>query len=274
MRRILIILTLVSCSKKTTNPETPQNPYDVFSFWNFKPFTKFIYEYRDSTVYRYSFYMTVIYPPNADTLVRNFLDTSNLSIRLNDSVWSIVNPPKVTFDTIRIAQNSIVFKYLAYDIGKEKYTYRNYPYPLIQNFKPVQQTSILLNDTLKMGNFIWSCSLIVFLDTLYIDSSKAFSNKVNDTFYIKEEVFSRIKYRYRFDRIVLNEGLKCDASDTIMKENYGYKYTLDSIKLLAHKGIKFRTYFDTTYAYIKHHTNADASFQVLKSIKWFFVKSE
>lgn len=218
--------------------------------------------------------MTVIYPPNADTLVRNFLDTSNLSIRLNDSVWSIVNPPKVTFDTIRIAQNSIVFKYLAYDIGKEKYTYRNYPYPLIQNFKPVQQTSILLNDTLKMGNFIWSCSLIVFLDTLYIDSSKAFSNKVNDTFYIKEEVFSRIKYRYRFDRIVLNEGLKCDASDTIMKENYGYKYTLDSIKLLAHKGIKFRTYFDTTYAYIKHHTNADASFQVLKSIKWFFVKSE
>ncbi|MCX7947437.1 MAG: hypothetical protein N2504_02460 [candidate division WOR-3 bacterium] len=274
MKRIFIILTLISCSKKTTTPEIPQNPYDAFNFWNFKPFTKFTYEYRDSTIYKYSFYITILNPPNADTLVRNFLDTSNLSIKLKDSIWSIVNPAKVTYDTIKLNQNSVIFRHLAYDIKKEKHTYKNYPYPLIQSFKPIQQTSILLNDTLKIGNFMWSCSLIVFIDTLYIDSSRATSNKINDTFYIKEEVFSRIKYRYKFDRIVLNEGLKCDASDTLIKENYGYKYTFDSTKLVAYKGIKFRAYFDTTYAYIKHHTNADASFQISKNIKWFFIKNE
>ncbi len=121
---------------------------------------------------------------------------------------------------------------------------------------------------------IFSCSLLVYFDTIYIDSSRGFSTQINDTTYIlTTELFSRIKYRYKFDRIVLNEGLVCNETDTVLKQDYALKYVLDTIRLIKNKGLVYMSKFDTLYAKIQHHTNnANSNIETLKKIKLYFIK--
>ncbi|MEO0213139.1 MAG: hypothetical protein ABIL49_04600 [candidate division WOR-3 bacterium] len=274
-RYFIIFFIFFGCSKKVTSPENPKNPYEAFSFWNIKPNSKFIYGYSDSSIYKYSFYYTLTSYPNPDTLVRTLFDTMNLSIPIKDSIWLIADTPRIRYDTIKIVENGILFKNWAHEVRKEISVQKFYPYTLTQNWTPIQKSYSVINDSVKIGSFFWSCSLMVYLDTLYIDSSKGFSNKINDTLYsLYDEIFMRIKYRYKFDKIVLNQGLECKESDTIIKQNYAYKLTKDSIYLVPYKGITYRHIFDTLYAHISHHTNAEASIQISRNIKWKFIKNE
>jgi len=279
-RLILSFLIILSCSKKTTSPENPQNPinpYEIFSFWGIKPNSKITYSYYDSTIYKYSFYSSYKIMPNPDTLVRMFSNTLNNSIFYKDSIWSIAKSPEIYYDTLSVMENYLISRFRIHflkDIILYQ-SYYKYPYPLPQSWIPIQQFLKYIKDSIIIGNPLNSCSLIVYLDTLYIDSLKAITNKLNDTTYlIISDIFSRIKYRYKFDRIVLDGCLRCNETDTIIKENYAYKRTIDSIKLIAYKGIIYSSHFDTLYGYIKHHTNAEASLQTSRRIKINFIRSE
>ena len=272
---ILLLILLFACSKKTTEPSNPKNPYSSLEFWNFLPKTKKIYLYLDSAYYKYSFYYSNWIIPNYDTLVRSFGDTSSLTLPYYDSIWSIANPIKIIYDTIKVFDNYLQRNLKVFDFFKEisvNLPYK-YPYPLNQNLKPIESAYKAIYDSLLIGNFMFDCSLKVYIDTIYVDSSISKISQINDTTYsITNLIFSKVKYRYKFNKISNNQNLNCNESDTIIKQNYAYKFTIDSLKLISYKGILYQSTFDTAFAYIQHHTNADANLSFVRKIRMSFIK--
>ena len=253
---ILFLILLFACSKKATEPSNPKNPYSSLEFWNFLPKTKKTYLYLDSAYYKYSFYYSIWINPNYDTLVRILGDTSNLILPYYDSIWSIVNPIKIIYDTIKVFDNYLQRTIKFFDFFKEigvSLPYK-YPYPINQNLNPIESTYKAIYDSLIIGNFMFDCSL---KDTNYSNINL---------------IFSKVKYRYKFNKISNNPNLSCNESDTITKQNYAYKLTIDSLKLISYKGILYQSTFDTAFAYIQHHTNADANLSFVRRMRMIFVK--
>jgi hypothetical protein len=272
---IYLIFLIIACSKKTstTQPPNPSNPYQASDFWGFKAKSKLKYSYHDSTIYNYSFYSSTIIMPNPDTLTRTFGDTNQLTIPYQDSIWSILNTTKVIYDTLKINNNYIASKIRGYDFFKElniNIEY-DYPYPLNPSYVPISPISIPTKDSLYIVNFIFACSLRVYIDTVFIDSSKLSSSKIDSLNYIiVSSIYSRVKYHYKFDKIV-SGNLNCNSQDTTTKQDYATKFILDTIKLLSYNEINYRAYLDTTFARIQHSSNnPNSNLIISKRIKWFF----